>query len=787
MSLRACFALVVFLLTLTLSAFDRTAAVLDLSSRISEGAAGRISLVQGMTVAGMPYIVTSDINDALAHPVVYFSNRIPAGILTDAESGLLYDYVEAGGIVVASYVTDSDLFDLFGVTSSIADNRRTRLTWNVFGEDPTLCWFDDDNEITISLGDPGYSSIFYTRGYLCDTAIPLGFYNDSSVAITRNDYGNGRAYLFGAQFRDISGRNSTNHDFDAERKYSNIFEPTSDTLFLWFREIFRQTVPHAAFLRTSPADTQSTLIISHDVDCFPAMNLMLDYADWEAFSGFRSSYFITTHYMTDWEDSDYYDPYIPQLAALCHSPHVVGSHSVGHFPDFMHEDIFPLGALGNTRTAYNPHYNGHVTTGGTVFGELEISRDLLNTDCGAHCTSFRAGYLYYNDAQFTAMDSLGYTVDSSFSANELLTHFPLFVSENMAMNGPLTPIITVPLTISDDDGMSALNYTDWIHDVWFDVFAKCRNNGAPTILLIHPTDLYKLDAEQRFYRMIPDDTAIIPLEDYAEFWRTRSQTHFTSEISDGNLEIVLPVGDYPSSLSWAVPDADSVHTVTVCDEAGTILPYSVTLRNGELLIHRHSDYFTENRWFPELTVSAPVNLGRFLPGDSLHFTVIASNTGTYPVRIDTLGFTRGNMVIAKNDIHVLYRGESDTLQVTFHATTPGVVTDTLFVGSNDINTPVMRFPVTAWVVLPSLPAPTGIQLTRTDSGFVLSWEPAFITFEGSTRNVDGYRVYAGDEPETQRAVGETTGLSYSFAEAGAEKRFYSVHSLFHESSRSIVR
>jgi hypothetical protein len=42
-------------LSLALADFDRQAAVLDLSSRIGEGASGLLSMTQSMTVAGIPF------------------------------------------------------------------------------------------------------------------------------------------------------------------------------------------------------------------------------------------------------------------------------------------------------------------------------------------------------------------------------------------------------------------------------------------------------------------------------------------------------------------------------------------------------------------------------------------------------------------------------------------------------------------------------------------------------------------------------------------------------------
>jgi hypothetical protein len=580
-------------LSLALADLDRQAAVLDLSSRIGEGASGLLSMTQAMSVAGIPYMVTANPAEAVHHPVVYVACRIPYGTLTHEEVDLLRDYLDSGGTLAASFVTDDRLFDFCGVRSATASNQRHRLTWNISAGDGTTKWFADDNEITISLGNPRYPSIFYSQGYTCEAATPLAFFDDAAVAATVSQYGAGTAYLFGCQFRDVIIRNLTNHDFDAEREYSNIFEPTTDTLFLWFREIYCKAVPNAAWVNTSPANTRNTLMVTHDIDCFPSMELMLEFADWETQQGLRADYFITTHYMTDWDDGNYYDPFIDELTALCATPHVVGSHSVGHFPDFMREELFPEGAPGNIRGTYQPHYDGTVTSGGTVFGELEVSRDLLNADCGANVKYFRAGYLFYNDLQFDALEDLGYDVDASFSANELLSHFPLHPSSNCALNGPLTGLIEVPLSISDDTGMNSTNYIGWL-DRWREVFLKCRDNGAPCVLLIHPTDRYKLDAEQRFCRMIPADTAMLPLYDYAQFWRQREALRFSTEVVGETLYITIPDSVNSPSFSWVIPNRTGITNAAVRTESGELRDYEIGERDGGWIVHRHSDYLAAN-------------------------------------------------------------------------------------------------------------------------------------------------------------------------------------------------
>jgi ATP/ADP translocase len=59
---------------------------------------------------------------------------------------------------------------------------------------------------------------------------------------SKNNYGTGYAYNFGISLKEIIFRNQVNKDHDAEREYTNAFEPTTDVLFLLIRAIYTSHV-----------------------------------------------------------------------------------------------------------------------------------------------------------------------------------------------------------------------------------------------------------------------------------------------------------------------------------------------------------------------------------------------------------------------------------------------------------------------------------------------------------------------------------------------------------------
>src|SRR6202008_4053950 len=103
-----------------------------------------------------------------------------------------------------------------------------------------------------------------------------------------------------------------------------------------------------------------------------SMEFFDDYANYEKQNNIRSTYLITTHYMHDGLAKDFYDGYENKISLVYGLGHDIQSHSVSHVPDFDIETIVPMGSPGNTRQNYLPYYDGAVSTGVTVFGEVEV-------------------------------------------------------------------------------------------------------------------------------------------------------------------------------------------------------------------------------------------------------------------------------------------------------------------------------------------------------------------------------------------------------------------------------
>ncbi|MCG8603447.1 hypothetical protein MJD09_00395, partial [bacterium] len=567
----------------------REIAILDLSDRNGESDSETFSVEHVVHVAGIPFIKTDDVKHATAYVMVVTSSRFKSSTLYADEKERLTNYVVSGGILVTPNATDPDLYPLLGLSGYRFERARYIMDWQGESNDPTLYWLDDSLEQTISLGRPSYVDVISTRGYAVDQATPLAFFDDGSVAIAKNEYGTGLAYTLGFSFKDMILRNQLNRDYDAERSFSNGFEPTSDTIILFLRGIYEAHVPFAVWKHTSPYKSQATLMITHDVDSQSGMDMMNDFADLENQHGVTATYNITTHYIDDFNDGDYYTPNIPLLRRLLEKNQKIGSHSVGHFLDFGDEERFPEGSAGNTRESYSPYYDGVSTFGGTVYGELEVSKNLLENDLGAVPRTFRTGHLTFNRKQINVLDELGYQYDSSFSANDVLTNFPYICHYDRSFNGGVSNIYEIPMTISDA-GKLPITAENWPTrvDLWLSIIAKNAANHAPTVLLIHPNREFKLLAEERLLRNVPDEILIMDMDTFGEYWRRREALTYETSLTDRALTITLSEKSMPLDprLSLIVNKGDLLSEVIVqTDNGQPVLHQASEWTNSSLLLY----------------------------------------------------------------------------------------------------------------------------------------------------------------------------------------------------------
>ncbi len=586
------FILQTFLLLVTLVGYGQShrLAILDLCERNNEiNKENLASAIQMADVAGMPYLITTNVSEASTYPYILVTSSLHENTLQAAEIDQLSNYVSNGGILIASYISNSAYFELFGISNSDYDSDRYKLMWNVGLNAPELSWINDDLEKEIPLARSDYIRSIYSRGYTSSTATVLASFDDQTAAVTVNNFGNGKAYAFGFELKDVILRNLMNKDYSAQRTWSNGFEPATDVFFLFLRAVYTSNQAISIYKHTSPGFSTSALLVTHDVDSRTGMDSMFYFSEWEANNYIKAHYFITTHYLRDDHMSAFYDDVtIPKVKSVLEHGHGIGSHSVGHFPDFASLSLFPIGETGNTTENYRPEYQVDHTVGGTVTGELEVSRDLLISDIGANVRSFRAGYLAFNLRLTNVMSDLGFEFNSTNSANDVLTNFPYFQRTNEAFSGTPTNVLEIPMTISD--ASKTLKLTEETMDIvvpnWVDILMKNNENNAPTILLIHPNRGWKLKALQQIIAEKPASVITYELNAFGDYWIERGALEFDYALNDNSLTIHLntddPVG---AAQSIVLTNGQNLESVQVLNHSSEPLEFqSTSWKDNDLII-----------------------------------------------------------------------------------------------------------------------------------------------------------------------------------------------------------
>ncbi len=591
------FNLLLFIVLFGNSIAQNRVSVFEITNYIGlEDKENNFSVNHALKVAGVPFSTYSSFEQSINNPVIIIPSTIEVGIFPQTLIDSLKNYVSNGGILILSQLKENQLFNLSGVSSYSYSTNKKMIIGDLDKLNDESYLLDKTEEVNLKICDTSFVTGFGTRGYVNLTASSLAIFDDSSSAILKNQFGDGFVYLFGLSWKDVILRNQVSKDYKAARSYSNGFEIGSDFYFFLLRGVFEKYIPFAVSKHTSVSNSNSSLIITHDVDATSAIaDIMTDFSSYEYENNIRSTYFVTTHYKHDSIAKDFWTGYGDQIISVKNKKHEIASHSVSHVPDFDNSTIVQLGDCDEVEHSnYHPFYNGSISTDVSVCGEVSVSKQLLKEAANVDVKSFRAGYLAYNKNLLEGLESMNYSFNSSNSANNVLTSFPYQGHLTLSMTSDTSSILEIPNTISDvfmEDRISEDNYMDKVA-IWKSVQLKNSFNHSPTVLLIHPNRLWKIVAEQSLIRGLSANTAIIPFEEYGIYWKDRVSTDFDFDISsDSNMIIQLNITEEKlnKSLSFSLKNGLALKNIQVLDAEGKIIHHSEQkLHDNDKLV-----YFSE--------------------------------------------------------------------------------------------------------------------------------------------------------------------------------------------------
>ena len=543
-------------------------AVLELGSS-PETRVEQLALRNCLHSMGIPFLATADVEEAARRPLIFIGG-IPLNTeITPAERETLYAHVEQGGVVLATQVQGNMFFPLFGLVNAATSRSNFRIHF-IDLENPALRYLNRPQERTISLGDPKlYSETVWTTEYSPGPRTKvLARYENGAAAMTVYPYGRGMAYALGPGFKETTLLPQLARSFEAARQWINSFEPSGDVFRLLLRGVYEDSVHPFLLVHTLPEGKKAALVLSHDVDAQESFRNSLAFAQMEATFGVRSTFFVTTKYFRDAADVGYYTPEsVRWLQQVSRMGFPVGSHSVSHTLTF---DDFPVGSPDVNKENYQPAQP-------TVFGEVRVSKQLLDRDLRQQTTGFRSGYLRYPSELLRVLEDSGYAYDSSVSAQYVLTNFPYFGFRRRVLGAEQSKIVVVPVTLDDSRDFLTPETQEQVLRTWTEIIRANAENGAATSLLIHPTDItYKLETERRLIEAhLGEDTWIGDVGSLAHFWRARAELRpVVRKNKDGGATIVLNWrrDELPAGQTLVVEARPGTSPPQVVDAAGELVP-----------------------------------------------------------------------------------------------------------------------------------------------------------------------------------------------------------------------
>ncbi len=472
---------------------------------VTDPTSGWLGFVRGFRARGVPFMLTEDPAVALRHRVVLVYPRI-SGRLPPATLQALAAHVRSGGTLLAFDQQGGGLEDMFGAGDGIASRARRTLTWATPRGDP--------RETTLSINASGEDNMD-TIGFLAGKAEVLAAYDDGVPAVTCRRVV-GRACLMGVDIAALAERGMNGRGEAISRDYVNGYEPSVDILFAWIRDLYVQGETMPWLISPAPSGRDVSIILTHDIDFTRSVVNAKAYADLLRANGLSGTFFMQTKYVKDWNDDIFFNARtVPLLRGLLAEGMELGSHSVAH------SRVFKAFPLGDGREAY-PDYRPFVidqthARGGTVLGELRVSRFLLRKATGADVVSFRPGHLSYPPALPQALAATGYLYSSALPAESTLGYFPFQTTYDRA-DAALEPEYQFPVAIEDEQAPPLQDRFDAADALIADI---AREHGV-AVILIHPDVVQpKLGFEARLIAAWRGRAWMGSLRDFGAWWAAR--------------------------------------------------------------------------------------------------------------------------------------------------------------------------------------------------------------------------------------------------------------------------
>jgi len=493
-------------------------------------------LQQIFKTAGLPYYITHRLSDLKNVKIIFIDSQIDNPLeLNESDKQFLYNFVKKGGVLIGNDILSTkygalkELFGYKGFTPS-----KSHYQFNLLSSSPYLNYFDTYEEKHYTLST--INTAPFTNTIIPGTATTIAKYDDDSAAITTNQYGKGIAINMGISLYNLRYRNLLDKDFYANKEPINHFEPLSDFIVLFLKDIYEQTLKQSITLHTSRYNNQATVIITHNIDNKAQLQSIDKTIKVESSLDVKSTCFINVKYLSDKKSNAFFSQenfkYILNLQAQ--------NVEIGVHAKPTKKNLFLL-----EKGTCQEHYPMYQKFGisdlqnnqPTICGEAKVPKELLQAIGIENIESFRGADLIYNKYIPEVLPQLGYRYTSNFSAEDVLSYFPYkYPLDYNNMTGA-SNIVEIPVSYKNNSVWPLYLQT---HSV-LKLFKKIYNNGGIFQMLIS-SDIYAIDGHmldnmfiKKFYTSLPKDVWKASIKEYGKFWNYRNKIVYRYKIENNNL------------------------------------------------------------------------------------------------------------------------------------------------------------------------------------------------------------------------------------------------------------
>ena len=505
-----------------------------------------LGLAHGLKSIGIPFRITRNVHEALAHKVVLVYPMISGKVLKPEELQALAEFPKTGGTLIGVQVLGGGLNHVFGFRDAVASRQRYDMT--LATADPLLADLTDPREQRLRVGirDKGIE-VMGTYGYT-DASAPLARFDDGTAAVTQVAHGPGRAYAIGVDLGFLLLKGYNNRGEELVKTFDNEFDPTLDVWLRLIKAMYRTAQEEAVTLGTVPFGKSLSVMMTHDVDFTQSIKHAVEYAEYEKRQGVVGTYFIQVKYIRDYNDDIFFNDegvrYVKQLADLGME---LGSHTIAHSRVF---NQFPMGTGREAYPAYAPFVKDRTTAYNvSILGELRVSKFLIDHFSGQSIVSFRPGELSNPFGLPQALLATGYRYSSTATANNSLTHLPYQLNYDRLTDSEVE-IFEFPVTIEDE---ALPKMGDRLPQA-LEVAKRISRYGGSVVVLIHPNVLdHKLAFEKGFVEGVRTYAWFGSVGEFGRWWAARNRVEVDVVRDADAMRVTLNVPVSLAGLTLEVP------------------------------------------------------------------------------------------------------------------------------------------------------------------------------------------------------------------------------------------